>query len=155
MIAHLDFGSGRSALYDFTDNQWHNPLRTNRILIRGGLGELVDNRLVRMRDGATVVESPLTRRQSGIDMNLDGFDLEHIEFEGEVVYRNSWRGGRLADDEIAAASLLEGMKAWLRGEGPEPYTLAAGCQDHMLSLAIDESIKTQRTVSTHSGPWAS
>ncbi|HEX5336378.1 MAG TPA: Gfo/Idh/MocA family oxidoreductase, partial [Propionicimonas sp.] len=154
VIAHLDFGSGRSALYDFTDNQWHNPLRTNRILIRGGLGELVDDRLVRMRDEVTVVESPLTRRQSGIDMNLDGFDLEHIEFEGEAVYRNAWRGGRLADDEIAAASLLEGMKVWLRGEGPEPYTLAAGCQDHMLSLAIDESIETQRTVSTHSGPWA-
>ena len=153
VVAHLDFGSRGSALYDFTDNQWHNPLRSNRILIRGERGELVDDRVVRMQDETTVVESELRRRQSGIDMNYDGFDLEHIEFEGDAVYRNDWRGGRLADDEIAAASLLEGMKLWVRGEGPEPYPLASGCQDHMLSLAIEESLETQRTVSTHSGPW--
>src|SRR5665811_371319 len=83
----------------------------------------VDDRVVRMQDETTVVESELRRRQSGIDMNYDGFDLEHIEFEGDAVYRNDWRGGRLADDEIAAASLLEGMKLWVRGEGPELYPL--------------------------------
>ena len=35
ILATLDFGDGRSGLYDFTDNQWHNQLRFRRILIRG------------------------------------------------------------------------------------------------------------------------
>ena len=153
VVAHLDFGSKGSALYDFTDNQSRNPLRSNRTLVRGERGELVDDRVVRMRDETTVVESELRRRQSGIDMNFDGFDLEHIEFEGDAVYRNDWRGGRLADDEIAAASLLEQMLLWVRDDGPEPYPLAEGCQDHLLSLAIDQSLETRRTVRTHSGPW--
>jgi predicted dehydrogenase len=33
VLATLDFGDGRSGVYDFTDNQWHNQLRFRRILI--------------------------------------------------------------------------------------------------------------------------
>src|SRR4051812_27160965 len=39
-LATLDFG-GRMGLYDFTDNQWWNPLRARRIVVRGTTGELV------------------------------------------------------------------------------------------------------------------
>ena len=55
ILATLDFGDGRSALYDFTDNQWHNPLRTNRIVVRGSHGEIVDDTVTRWVDERTVV----------------------------------------------------------------------------------------------------
>jgi predicted dehydrogenase len=155
VLAHLDFGNGRSGLYDFTDNQWHNELRSNRILVRGALGELVTDHVVHVRDEQTVLESDLVRRQTGLDMNFEGFDLDHITFEGEVVYRNAWRGGRLADDEIAIASLLGRMAGWVRNGGPPPYPLADACQDHMLALAIEESLATGSTVRTTRQPWAS
>ncbi|HEY8721758.1 hypothetical protein [Pengzhenrongella sp.] len=152
-LATLDFGAGRSALYDFTDNQWHNPLRTNRIVVRGSLGELVDDRIVRLAADRTVVESRLARRQSGIEQDLEGFDLDHLSVDGVVVYRNPFRGARLADDDIAVAALLAGTAAWVRG-GPPPYPLAQACQDHLLGLAIGEAVRTGATVRTSVEAWA-
>ncbi len=152
-LATLDFG-GRMGLYDFTDNQWWNPLRTRRIVVRGSNGELVDDRVVRLVDPTTPVESQLVRRQTGIDLNLEGFDLDHISIDGRVVYRNPFRGSRLSEDDIGVATLLEKTGAWARDEGPEPYPLAEGLQDHLISLAIGESLATGRDVTTATEAWA-
>ena len=65
-------------LYDFTDNQWHNQLRTRRIVIRGSAGEIANDEVVRLTGPRTIVRSPLVRRQTGYDLDLDGFDTDHI-----------------------------------------------------------------------------
>ncbi|GHJ44349.1 hypothetical protein Cs7R123_16910 [Catellatospora sp. TT07R-123] len=152
-LATIDFGDGRSGLYDFTDNQWWNPLRSRRIVVRGSLGELVDDRVVRLLDHRPV-ESELRRRHSGRDLNLEGFDLDHVSFDGAVVYRNAYAGARLSDEEIAIASILEATGRWCRDEAEPPYPLADACQDHLISLAIDESVRTGRTVPVGTEPWA-
>lgn len=152
-LATIDFG-GRVGLYDFTENQWRNPLRTSRMLIRGTRGEIIDDHVVRLLDPITPVESDLVRRQTGIELNLEGFDLEHISFEGTVLYRNPFRGGRLADDDIAVAELLFRTGAWCHDEGPPPYPLAAACQDHLIALAMVESARTGRPVTTTTEAWA-
>jgi predicted dehydrogenase len=153
-LALLDFGEGRSGVYDFTDNQWFNPLRGNRIVIRGTHGEIVDDRVTRLVDPVTVVESALVRRQTGIDLNLEGFDLDHISHDGTVVYRNPYQGARLAEDDISVAAITERMGAWCRGDGPEPYGLADACQDHLVALAMEESARTATTVRTGQEGWA-
>ena len=94
------------------------------------------------------------RRQTGIDLNLEGFDLDHISLDGRVVYRNPFLGKRLSEDDIGVAALLEKTGAWARGEGPEPYPLAEGLQDHLISLAIEESLATGRDVTTTTEAWA-
>ncbi|MEV4757050.1 Gfo/Idh/MocA family oxidoreductase [Micromonospora sp. NPDC049559] len=152
-LATIDFG-GRMGLYDFTDNQWWNPLRSRRIVVRGSLGEIVDDRVVRLADPTTPVESALVRRQTGIDLNLEGLDLKHISFDGRVVYRNPFAGTGLSDDDIAVADIMVRTGAWARQEGPEPYPLAEACQDHLISLAIGESARTGRPVVTTREPWA-
>jgi predicted dehydrogenase len=152
-LATLDFG-GRTGLYDFTENQWWNPLRARRIVIRGSLGELVDDRVVRLVEPTTPVESHLVRRHTGIDLNLEGFDLDHISLDGRVVYRNPFRGARLSEDDIGVATLLERTGAWARDEGPEPYPLAEGLQDHLIGVAIEESRATGRDVTTTTEAWA-
>jgi hypothetical protein len=144
-LATVDFG-GRTGLYDFTDNQWWNPLRARRIVVRGPIGEIVDDRVVRMVDPTSPVESPLVYRRTGADLNLEGNDLDHVSFDGRVVYRNAYRGTRLSEDDIAVAAILEATGAWARGEGPEPYPLAQGCQDHAIALAIGESARTGQDV---------
>lgn len=154
-VARIDFGGGRSGLYDFTDNQWHNPLRMRRIVVRGSAGELADDALVRMVGPRTVLTSPLVRRQTGVDLNLEGADLDHISFEGDPVYRNPWQGARLSDDEIAVATLLVDMTASVRGQGPPPYPLAQACQDHLLALAVEQSVDSGQTVHTDRAAWAS
>jgi predicted dehydrogenase len=152
-LATIDFG-GTSGLYDFTDNQWWNPLRTRRVVVRGSTGELVDDAVVRLVDPTTPVTSYLVRRQLGVDLNLEGHDLDTISFDGRVVYRNPFRGARLADEDVAIATLLDGMRAWLHADGPPPYPLAEACQDHLIGLAITESAQTGRPVPTGPAPWA-
>ncbi|MEU6491909.1 Gfo/Idh/MocA family oxidoreductase [Streptomyces sp. NPDC049097] len=153
-LAFLDFGEARTGLYDFTDNQWWNPLRARRIVVRGSLGEIVDDTVVRMADPRTPVESPLMRRRTGTDLNLEGAEVHHISFDGRVVWRNDHLGASLSEDDLAVVDLLCRTGAWVRDAGPEPYPLADGCQDHLLALAIEESARTRAPVTTAVEAWA-
>ncbi|MGV8897156.1 MAG: Gfo/Idh/MocA family protein [Rhodoglobus sp.] len=152
-IATLDFGDGRMGLYNFVDNQWWNPLLARRIVIRGALGEIVDDTVTRLT-GEGVVVSPISFRRSGLDMNLEGNEVVSASFEGRLVYRNPWIGSRLSEDDIAVASFLDRMGSWARSEGPEPYPLADACQDHALGLAIEQSAATNADVRVVREPWA-
>jgi len=152
-LATIDFG-GRMGLYDYTDNQWRNPIRTNRLVVRGSLGEIVDNEVIRMLDGSTPVQSPLLRRHTAGDLTVAGLDLEHISLDGRPMYRNPFNGAVFPDDDIAVAALLEQTGAWCRDEGPAPYPLAEACQDHLLGLAIGESVASGAPVVTGTEPWA-
>ena len=153
-IATLDFGAGRSGLYDFTDNQTRNLLRFRRILVRGSHGELDGDEIVRLAAPRTIVRIPLVRRQTGLDPGLPGFDTDHITLGAEVLFRNPYAGLRLNDDEIATAALLRATAAWVRGDGPAPYPLAEGAQDHLIALAIEDAADTDGTVTTTAEPWA-
>jgi len=153
-IACLDFGDSTSGVYDFTDNQWHNQLRHRRIVVRASRGEISDDSVVRLAGPRTILRSPLVRVQLGYDLNMDGFDTEHISFEGEVVWLNQFLGARLMDDELADAAIMTATAAWAKDEGPPPYPLAEGCQDHLVSLAIDEAASTGAKVVTGVEAWA-
>ncbi|MGH3167833.1 MAG: Gfo/Idh/MocA family protein, partial [Trebonia sp.] len=154
-LATIEFASGGMGLYDFTDNQWHNPLRSRRMLIRASRGEISNDSVVRLADGRTVLEAPIVRRQTGWDLNLEGFQLDHLSYEGRVLYRNSFTGLSLSDEDIATAMLLVRMARWSRGEGPAPYPLADGCQDHAISLAIQASARDGgRPVEVSKEAWA-
>jgi predicted dehydrogenase len=153
-IATLDFGDERSGVYDFTEQQTRNQLRFRRLTVRGTAGELHDDEVVRMAGRRTLVRTPLVRRQTGHDLDLIGYDTEHITFGSEVLYRNPYPGRRWMDDEIAMASMLERMADWVRGEGPQPYPLADGMQDQRLALAINESADRDITVTTTAEAWA-
>lgn len=153
-IATIDFG-GRMGLYDFTDNQWWNPLRARRIVVRGSRGEIVDDRLVRLVDPYTPVESHLVRRQTGQDLNLEGADLDHLSVDGRVVYRNEFAGARLSDEDIAIATMLSRMGLWCRGTAEPPYPLADACQDHLIALAVNESAASGQPVTTAPEAWGS
>lgn len=153
-IATLDFGDGRSGVYDFTEQQTRNQLRFRRLVVRGSAGELRDDEVVRMAGPRTLVRSPLVRRQSGHDLDLVGYDTEHISLGSEVLYRNPYPGRRWMDEEIAMATLLERTAAWAQGEGPEPYSLAEGAQDQQVALAIEEAADRDAAVTTSPEGWS-
>ena len=153
-IATLDFGDGRSGLYDYTEQQTRNQLRFRRVTVRGSAGELHNDEVVRMTGPRTLVRSPLVRRQTGHDLDLIGYDTEHISLGAEVLYRNPYPGRRWMDEEIAMATLLERMADWVRGEGPEPYPLAEGAQDSRIALAIEEAADRDTTVTTTREAWS-
>lgn len=153
-IATIDFGDGKSGLYNFVENQWHNQLRHRRIVIRGSSGEIADNQVIALVGGPAIVQSEFRRYQLGHDLNLDGFDTEHISLNGEVIYKNPFIGLRLMDEEIAIASMMARMADWIGGVGEAPYPLREACQDHLISLAVDESVRTGESVKTESEIWA-
>ena len=153
-IAMLDLGDGRSGVYDFTEQQTRNQLRFRRLTVRGSAGELHNDEVVRMAGPRTLVRTPLVRRQTGHDLDLIGYDTEHISLGSEVLYRNPYPGRRWMDDEIAIATLLERTADWVRGEGPEPYPLAEGAQDQQIALAIEEAADQDTTVITTPESWS-
>jgi hypothetical protein len=110
--------------------------------------------VTRLADPATPVTSPLVYRRTGIDLNLEGNELDHISFDGRIVYRNPFAGARFSEDDLGVALLLERTGVWARGEGPAPYPLAEGLQDHLLGLAIQDSAASGREVRTGREPWA-
>jgi predicted dehydrogenase len=152
-IATISFADGGFGLYDFTDNQWHNQLLMRRLLVRGTTGELRDDEVVRLAGDRTIVRAPVIRRQTGYDLDLDGFDTDHITFGADVLYRNPYQGRRWNDEEIAIATLLADMAAWVTGAGAEPYPLADGVHDHRVALAIEESADRDTTVRVTGEPW--
>ena len=153
-IATIDFGTAGMGLYDFTDNQWHNQLRSRRIVVRGSAGEIVDDEVVRLAGPRTIVRSPLVRRQTGYDLDLDGYATDHISLGDTILFRNPRVELRLNDEEIAISAMMEAMAAWCRDEGPAPYPLADGCQDHLVGLAIEESAASGEPVTTSAEAWA-
>jgi len=58
------------------------------------------------------------------------------------------------DEEIAIGQIMVQMADWASGEGTATYPLAEACQDHLISLAIEESLKTGQTVTTPRASWA-
>jgi predicted dehydrogenase len=154
-ISLIDFGSGKSGVYNFVDNQWHNQLRHRRIVVRGSRGEIVDDSVIRLIEGPAITTSRIERYQLGYDLNLDGYDTEHLSFDGKVVFKNPFIGLRFMDEEIAIATLMFQMADWINGNAKAPYPLNEACQDHLVSLAIDESIALGKSVTTRKQDWAS
>ena len=154
-ISLIDFGSGKSGVYNFVDNQWHNQLRHRRIVVRGSRGEIVDDSVIRLVEGPAITTSRIKRYQLGYDLNLDGYDTEHLSFDGKVVFKNPFTGLRFMDEEIAIATLMAQMADWINGNAKAPYPLNEACQDHLVSLAIDESIALGKSITTAKQDWAS
>lgn len=109
--------------------------------------------MVRLAADRTIVRTPLVRRQTGYDLDLDGFDTDHITYGADVLYRNPYQGQRWNDEEIAIATLLQDTAAWASGDGPPPYPLADGLQDHRIALAIEKSADKDAVARVAAEPW--
>jgi hypothetical protein len=153
-LATIDFG-GKVGVYDYTDNHVRNPVRANRMLVRGTHGELADDHVTRLVAPQAPVASPLNRWHTGDYLSFEERDLYNISFEGRVLYENPYFGASLSDEDIAVATLLEKTASFSRGDGDAPYPLASAAQDHLIAMAITESARTGRDVSTWVEAWAS
>lgn len=151
-IAMLDFGE-KLGIYDFDGEQYFSWIRGLRLNVRGEKGEITDNIIRYLKDYLTPVEIELNRMNAGENGNLEGYYLKGIMAGEQWVYKNPFIPGRLTDDEIAVATCLIKMDAYVKG-GPELYSLAEASQDHYLSLMINKAIKNNEVVKTETQPWA-
>lgn len=152
VIATLDFGD-KLGIYDFDGEQYFSWIRGLRLNVRGEKGEIIDSNIKYIKDGMIPVEIDLKRMNAGENGNLEGYYLKGILAGDEWAYKNPLIPGRLSDDEIAVATCLLKMDAYIKG-GPELYSLAEASQDHYLSLMIDKALKNNEAVKTVTQPWA-
>ena len=152
-VATLQFPAAIGT-YDFTAGQWWHPLRRRHVVVRGSRGEVVGTSVVWAGEDGRPLEAPLLTRQTGLNGDLEGNDLDTVTWCDRTLYANPYRGTRFSHEEVAVAALLEQTLRWRRGEADPPYPLAEGCQDQLLSLAIGEAAATGLPVTTRREPWA-
>lgn len=152
VIAWLDFGD-RLGVYDFTGDQYFSWVRGQRLLIRGDRGEINNQEASYLQDFRTPIDVTFRRVSAGANGNLEGYYLKGILAGDEWAYRNPFIPGRLTDDEIAIATCLAGMGAYVEG-GPEVYSLAQACQDRYLDLLIAQAAESGQPVQAERQPWA-
>ncbi len=146
VIAQFDFGD-KLGIFDFSGDQYFSWIRSSRLLVRGDRGE-INNRQVRyLQDFRTPIDMELKRIDAGQNGNLEGYYHQGIVAGSDWIYRNPFVPARLTDDEIAIATCLQKMSAYVRG-GPSFCGLPEASQDHYLSLMIDEAVRSGEAVTT-------
>lgn len=152
-IAYLDFGD-KLGIFDFSDAQYRSWIRSPRLLVRGERGEINNDRVRYLVDYRTPVTLSFDRQDAGENGNLEGYYHKGILIGSEWIYKNPFIPARLSDDEIAVASCMIGMDAYVDG-GPDMYSLAEASQDHYLGMMIEQAISSAQVVTTTRQPWAS
>ena len=92
------------------------------------------------------MRTPLVRRQTGYDLDLDGFDTDTITLGDEVLFRNPYPGRRLNDEEIAIAPCWTDGGLGPRRRRRRRTRWPRAPQDHLIALAVEEAADTDRTV---------
>lgn len=152
-IAYLDFGS-KLGIFDFINNeQYRSWIRSHRLLVRGDHGEINATHARYLEDYQTPISFDFVREDAGATGNIEGYYHKGFLAGNEWVYKNPFMPARLSDEEIAVASCLVGMDAYVDG-GPDIYSLAEAAQDHYLNLLIGQALSSGQTVTTTPQPWA-
>lgn len=147
----LDYGD-KIAFGDYESMQQRSWIRHPVVQVRGERGEILNDQVTYLKDYLTPVTYRLIRCQTGIEGNLEGFDLKGIQGNGEWVYRNPYRHVRMMDDEIAVATCVDRMKEYAQG-GPGFYSLEEAFQDHYICLLIQEAARTRSSVQAEKQIW--
>jgi hypothetical protein len=148
----FDFGD-RLGLIDFDTEQYMSRFLSDRVLIRGERGEIVNNDIVFLKDFRTPIKAEFLRHSTGIGANLQGNFLEGIQLGQEWVYVNPFAPAAFSDEEIAVGTSLLKMGQYVR-EGVEFYSLAEACQDHYLNLLALKALAEGKPAQSQTQPWA-
>jgi predicted dehydrogenase len=151
-FARFEFGD-RYGIFEFDGTQYWSPIRSRGIAVRGSRGELVTNDVRWFADDGTPMAGHLRRQDGGVDGDMTAHALWRISFADETVYTNPVAPARLHDDEIAGAEVLGRMVTFVKTARPF-YPLADGCQDHYLSMLMDQAASSGQIVQAEPQPWA-
>ena len=111
----------KSAIYDFSFEQYFSDIRSSCIIIRGVNGEIVNNTCTYLKHGLPQ-HFEIQRNTYGSEESLDGMCLFDITGNGEVLYTNPFPNARISDEEIAIATCLTKMKEYIN-TGKEFYSM--------------------------------
>jgi predicted dehydrogenase len=151
-IAWLNFGD-KLGVFDFTGDLYFSHIRNQRLLVRGDRGEMINDTVAYLQDHKTPANLSFTRHTAGPEGNLEGNHLKGYQIGGEWIYTNPLAPGELSDDEIAVGTCMLKMAEHINGGDPL-YPLEEACQDHYISLCIQEAQKEGKPITVEQPPWA-
>ena len=150
-VALLRFGE-KSAVFDFTDEQYFSPVRSRHTSVRGTRGEISDNTVTHLVGPGNAATGELRRDVTGIESDLSGNYLRRVSLHAEVLWQNRFAPVRLNDDEVAVAEVMHRMAVFVR-TGEPFYSLAEASHDHYIGLLVDEAAASGETVRSEPMPW--
>ena len=144
----LQFSSGKTAVYDFSPLQYRSFIRSRHLTVRGDRGEWSDRVILYADEKNTPRRVYLMPELAPAYRALDTQTLR----DG----RKAWQPELFLDtaqDELAIASILLDMEAYLQG-GPSPYPLEEAMEDACFWLLVNEAVKRPGEVfSSRPMPW--
>lgn len=147
-VATFVFENGKTAFFDFADEQYFNYYRSRHLNIQGVTGEIDDFRVAYKGEDGYPVTGTIERDDLGHYSNLEGYSLRSLTVNGKSVYKSpfaKYPEARLTDDEIAVCHLLIKMKEYVDGKG-DAYALEEALWDTYLYFMMDESIRLGKEV---------
>ena len=145
------FENGKTAFYDFDNEQYFSPIRGRYWNVQGEKGEIWNTRVCYMDEENRPIVEEMHREDDGV-YNIDGWSHLHISFKGKRVYENPFPGVRLNDDELAVADVLMHMKHYVE-TGEDFYSLREGLQDAYLDICKEQALETGEVVRTETQSW--
>jgi len=139
LLASVDFGEGRSGIYDCSGNQTRVVLQSGRLLVRGTHGEISGDQVVRLEEHNLITTTYMQR-------HLEAHCTSQITLGDHVLWTNPAPEMEWNDEEGAIAEFFTRTSSWIRGEGAPPYPLSEAIYDARLGLAITEAIEQDRTI---------
>lgn len=147
----LVFESGRTAFFDFSQEQYFSPIRSRSWNVQGSRGEIRNMDVCWLNDKNQVIREHMQREDDGV-YNIDGWSHLWITLEGQRIYENPFPGARFNDDELAVADVLQHMGNCVRN-GMDFYPLREGLQDAYLDFCMEKALRTGDTVRTEVQSW--
>ncbi|MBT4138719.1 MAG: gfo/Idh/MocA family oxidoreductase, partial [Candidatus Latescibacteria bacterium] len=151
-IAWLNFDD-KLGVFDFTGDLYFSHIRNQRLLIRGERGEIINDTVAYLQGHTTPINLSFTRHSAGSEGNLEGNHLKGYQIGGQWIYTNPLAPGELSDDEIAVGTCMLKMAEHVNGGDPV-YPLEEACQDHYLSLCMQQAQKEGKAIKVETPPWA-
>lgn len=148
----FEFEAGKLAFFDFSNVQYHSEIRTRQLNVQGTRGEIDDLTIRYLNERSEVVTQSLLRDDRGV-YNISEWSNFGLMLGDRYLYRSPFPTARLNDDELAVATLMYQMKAYLE-DGVEFYPLADALQDSYLSLMMMQALETpNEPVETKTNIW--
>lgn len=150
----FEFENGTVAFFDFSDPaQYHSFIRTRQMTIQGERGEIDDLSVRYLNDENVPVFQQLNRIDLGVYSNQEWSHFG-IMLGERFLYRSPFFKARLNDDEIAVASVLQGMEEYIQS-GKEIYSLADALQDAYFGIQMNAAAEHPlQPITTVTQPWA-
>ena len=150
-LVEFVFDSGKTAFYDFDDEQYFSPIRSRSWNVQGVRGEIKDMSVCYLDERNQPITEEMHRVDDGVN-NIDGWSHMHITFAGKRIYDNPFQGMRINDDEIAITDMMVRMKKYVE-TGEDFYSLREGLQDAYLNFCMEEALESGEKIKTEDQSW--